>query len=71
MMRVLGRSGIKVSAVGFGCWAIGGPFTTGGYTHLDRHGEMAGFLRSTIANPSSGDTLQRYAEVVARHATGG
>jgi aryl-alcohol dehydrogenase-like predicted oxidoreductase len=27
MGRVLGRSGIKVSEVGFGCWAIGGPFT--------------------------------------------
>jgi aryl-alcohol dehydrogenase-like predicted oxidoreductase len=27
MSRVLGRSGIKVSEVGFGCWAIGGPFT--------------------------------------------
>lgn len=25
--RVLGRSGIEVSPVGFGCWAIGGPFT--------------------------------------------
>ena len=27
MSRKLGRSGIKVSEVGFGCWAIGGPFT--------------------------------------------
>ena len=25
--RVLGESGIEVSALGFGCWAIGGPFT--------------------------------------------
>jgi aryl-alcohol dehydrogenase-like predicted oxidoreductase len=25
--RVLGRSGIEVSAVGMGCWAIGGPWT--------------------------------------------
>ena len=25
--RRLGRSGIKVSAMGLGCWAIGGPFT--------------------------------------------
>jgi aryl-alcohol dehydrogenase-like predicted oxidoreductase len=24
--RVLGRSGIAVSAIGLGCWAIGGPF---------------------------------------------
>ncbi|HEY2506138.1 MAG TPA: aldo/keto reductase [Streptosporangiaceae bacterium] len=30
MHRVLGRSGIEVSAIGFGCWAIGGPFTIDG-----------------------------------------
>jgi aryl-alcohol dehydrogenase-like predicted oxidoreductase len=29
-MRTLGRSGIEVSAIGFGCWAIGGPFSSGG-----------------------------------------
>jgi aryl-alcohol dehydrogenase-like predicted oxidoreductase len=28
--RKLGRSDIAVSVVGFGCWAIGGPFTSGG-----------------------------------------
>jgi uncharacterized protein YndB with AHSA1/START domain len=38
------------------------------YTHLDRHGEMAGMLASAIENPGSVDTLQRYADVVARHA---
>jgi aryl-alcohol dehydrogenase-like predicted oxidoreductase len=27
--QVLGRSGIEVSPIGFGCWAIGGPFTGG------------------------------------------
>ncbi len=27
--RTLGRSGIQVSAVGLGCWAIGGPFWSG------------------------------------------
>ncbi|GIG63332.1 aldo/keto reductase [Longispora fulva] len=27
--RTLGRSGIEVSAAGFGCWAIGGPFWAG------------------------------------------
>lgn len=26
--RTLGRSGIRVSPLGFGCWAIGGPFET-------------------------------------------
>ncbi len=29
MKRSLGRSGIEVSAVGMGCWAIGGPFWNG------------------------------------------
>ena len=27
MKRTLGRSGIEASAVGMGCWAIGGPWT--------------------------------------------
>jgi aryl-alcohol dehydrogenase-like predicted oxidoreductase len=30
MGRALGRSGIEVSEIGFGCWAIGGPFTLDG-----------------------------------------
>ena len=30
MGRILGRSGIEVSEIGFGCWAIGGPFTMNG-----------------------------------------
>ena len=29
MRRTLGRSGIEVSALGMGCWAIGGPFWDG------------------------------------------
>lgn len=33
MKRTLGRSGIEVSAMGMGCWAIGGPFW-GGETPL-------------------------------------
>lgn len=30
MQRILGRSGIAVSALGMGCWAIGGPFLMDG-----------------------------------------
>lgn len=29
-MRVLGRSGIKVSSIGLGCWAMGGPYSHNG-----------------------------------------
>ena len=29
LIRTLGRSGIEVSAVGMGCWAIGGPLWAG------------------------------------------
>jgi aryl-alcohol dehydrogenase-like predicted oxidoreductase len=33
LYRLLGRSGIKVSALGMGCWAIGGPFWSGNEPH--------------------------------------
>ncbi len=38
MSRLLGRSGIQVSEIGFGCWAIGGPFTF--YGRPDGWGEV-------------------------------
>jgi aryl-alcohol dehydrogenase-like predicted oxidoreductase len=41
MKRILGRSGIEVSALGMGCWAIGGPFWSGetplGWGEVDDH----------------------------------
>jgi uncharacterized protein YndB with AHSA1/START domain len=40
------------------------------YTHLDRHGEMAGVIRSAISHQGPGDTLHRYAEAVTRHTAG-
>jgi aryl-alcohol dehydrogenase-like predicted oxidoreductase len=33
MTRNLGRSGIEISALGMGCWAIGGPFWSGTTPH--------------------------------------
>ncbi|PKN92677.1 MAG: aldo/keto reductase [Chloroflexi bacterium HGW-Chloroflexi-6] len=33
MKRTLGRSGIEISALGMGCWAIGGPFWSGETPH--------------------------------------
>jgi len=40
------------------------------YTQLHRHGGFAAVLRAALAGPDPGQTLVRYAEVVARHAAG-
>src|SRR5262249_3493098 len=52
MGRVLGRSGIEVSEIGFGCWAIGGPFTMDGkpdgWGEVD-DGESAAAVRRAAA----------------------
>jgi deoxynogalonate / 12-deoxyaklanonic acid monooxygenase len=40
------------------------------YTHLDRHGEAAAMIRAAVAQPAPGDSLERYAAAVARHAAG-
>lgn len=43
--RKLGRSGIAVSALGMGCWAIGGPFWE------DCAGLAVGTQRADAAHP--------------------
>lgn len=42
MKRILGKSGIEVSAMGLGCWAIGGPwdFSNGGETYAAGWGKV-------------------------------
>lgn len=40
------------------------------HSELDRHGTAAAAIRAALDGPSPGETLARYAEVVARHATG-
>jgi aryl-alcohol dehydrogenase-like predicted oxidoreductase len=57
MKRMLGRSGIEVSALGMGCWAIGGvtyaPVASGsgafGWGSVDDD-EVVRAIRSALAN---------------------
>ena len=47
--RTLGRSGIQVSPLGMGCWAIGGPFWRGdvpvGWGNVDDSESLRAILR--------------------------
>jgi aryl-alcohol dehydrogenase-like predicted oxidoreductase len=67
MGRVLGRSGIKVSEVGFGCWAIGGPFTDDtsggvavGWGEVDDAESAAALLRAFELGITFFDTADVY-----------
>jgi aryl-alcohol dehydrogenase-like predicted oxidoreductase len=63
--RPLGRSGIEVSALGFGCWAIGGPWsnTSGeplGWGEVDDDESVAAIRRALELGVTFFDTADVY-----------
>ena len=64
MGRVLGRSGIEVSEIGFGCWAIGGPFSMDGmpdgWGEVDDDESAAAVRRAVELGVSFFDTADVY-----------
>ncbi|HEU4421383.1 MAG TPA: aldo/keto reductase [Pilimelia sp.] len=62
--RVLGRSGIEVSALGMGCWAIGGPFWTGtqpnGWGEVDDEESVRAIRRALELGVTLFDTADVY-----------
>jgi aryl-alcohol dehydrogenase-like predicted oxidoreductase len=62
--RTLGRSGIEVSALGFGCWAIGGPFgpagTAAGWGEVDDRESVAAIRRGLELGVTFFDTADVY-----------
>lgn len=64
MKRKLGRSGIEVSAVGMGCWAIGGPWTyTGspaGWSEVDDNQSIRAIHAAIEAGATFFDTAANY-----------
>jgi aryl-alcohol dehydrogenase-like predicted oxidoreductase len=63
-MRVLGKSGIEVSAIGFGCWAIGGPFyrdgSPAGWGEVDDDESAAALRRALELGITFFDTADVY-----------
>jgi aryl-alcohol dehydrogenase-like predicted oxidoreductase len=64
LSRVLGRSGINVSALGLGCWAIGGPFWRGnqpvGWGEVDDNQSRAAIERALELGVTLFDTSDVY-----------
>jgi aryl-alcohol dehydrogenase-like predicted oxidoreductase len=61
--RVLGRSGIAVSAMGLGCWAIGGPFggeREAGWGEVDDDESIRGIRRGLELGVTFFDTADVY-----------
>lgn len=64
MSRTLGHTGIEVSDIGFGCWAIGGPFTldgrADGYGATDDRESVAAVRRGLELGVTFFDTADVY-----------
>lgn len=64
MKRELGRSGIEISAMGMGCWAIGGPFWDGeqplGYAGADDEESIRAIRRAVELGVNFFDTADLY-----------
>src|SRR4029450_2283151 len=64
MTRTLGRSGRMVSALGFGCWAIGGPWQSNGqpagWGEVDDQESVAAIRRAVELGVSLFDTADVY-----------
>jgi aryl-alcohol dehydrogenase-like predicted oxidoreductase len=64
MTRILGRSGIEVSALGMGCWAIGGPFWMGtqpvGWGEVDDDESIRAIHRALELGVTLFDTSDAY-----------
>jgi aryl-alcohol dehydrogenase-like predicted oxidoreductase len=64
MKRTLGRSGIEVSALGMGCWAIGGPFWSGttplGWGQVDDDESIRAIHAALAAGVTFFDTANVY-----------
>ncbi|RPJ45308.1 MAG: aldo/keto reductase, partial [Chloroflexi bacterium] len=64
MLRRLGRSGIEVSALGFGCWAIGGPTWRGetpvGWGEVDDNESIRAIQRAMDLGINFFDTADAY-----------
>ena len=62
--RVLGRSGIEISAMGLGCWAIGGPFWRGdvpiGWGDVDDNESIAAIQKALDLGVTFFDTADVY-----------
>ena len=64
LTRTLGRSGIKVSALGLGCWAVGGPWTfnglPAGWSRVDDAESLRAIHRAFELGATFFDTAANY-----------